>query len=67
MSGVFAFEKATPRRRTHCAPGIVAGEFYPLGRHTIEVGSLDDFLSIAPEITVSEIVSEDVNDIGLLG
>lgn len=67
VSGVFAFEKAAPRWCANGTPGIVTGEFHPLGRHAIEVGGFDDLLSVTPEITVAEIVSEDVNDIGLLG
>jgi hypothetical protein len=43
----------------------VAGKLHPLLRHAVEVGSLDDFLSVATEIPVAEIVSENVNDVRL--
>ena len=67
VSGVLAFEEAAPRRSANGTPGIVTGELHPLGRHAIEVGGFDDLLSVTPEITVAEIVSKDVNDIGLFG
>jgi hypothetical protein len=67
MSRVLAFKKATPRRRTHRAAGIVAGEFHPLGGHAVEIGCFDDFLPEAPEITIAEIIGEDEDDVGLPG
>jgi len=45
----------------------VARELDAFSRHAIEMGRLDDFLSEAPEITVAQVISEDENDIGLLG
>ena len=40
------------------------GEADALLRHAIEAGRADEFLAVAAEVTVAEIVGEEIDDVG---
>lgn len=42
------------------------GEADSLGSHAVEVGCFDDLLTVASEVTVAEIIGENIDDVGLL-
>ena len=44
----------------------MVGKQESLFRHFVDVGRLDDFLTIAAQISIAEIVRDDVNDIGFI-
>jgi hypothetical protein len=46
------------------AARVAIGEADALGSETVEVRRLDDFLAIATEVAVTEIVGEDEEDVG---
>ena len=65
VAGVLPLEETTAGGSADGASGVVTGEANSLGSHLIEIGSLNDFLPVTTEVSVSEIVCENVNDVGL--
>ncbi len=45
--------------------GIVIGETQPLGRHAVEIGGLDDLLTVTTQVSVTEVIGHDVDDVRL--
>lgn len=45
--------------------GVVIGETNSFPRHLVDARGLDDFLTVAAEIAVSQVIGEDVNEVWL--
>src|SRR5690606_5774932 len=67
MARVQSCQKYVPGRCAHRRSGIKLCKLLTLPGQFIDVGSLYLFLSIAAQISVSEIVSEDEDDVGRCG
>ena len=48
-------------------PRIMIGELHPLSRHPVDVRRLDNFLSETSQVSITEIVGHDINDVRLFG
>ena len=55
------------RWRTHCIAGIVSREFYALIGKAIDVGGLEFFLTIAGQISITQVVRQNVDDVRFVG
>lgn len=42
------------------------GKPHPLRRHLVEVGSLQHFLAVTSKVSISQIIGENVDDVGAL-
>lgn len=61
---MLAGEERSPRGRTDRASRIVLGKTHSVGGQLIQGGGLNDRLAVSTNFAVTEIVSEDVDDIG---
>jgi hypothetical protein len=61
---VHARHQNAARRRANRGSSVELGEPQPFARHLIEAWCLDDFLSVAPQLGVPQVVSENKNQIG---
>jgi hypothetical protein len=57
--------QATSRRRTNATACISLCKSHPFGGKSINMGRFNLLLTIAPKVTVTEIISHDEDDIGL--
>src|SRR5207302_331400 len=66
VAGVLAGHEDAARWGADGIAGVVLGEAQALGGELVEVGRPDLLLPVAAELGVTEIVGEDVDDVGLL-
>jgi len=64
MPGVQSGHQAAARRRAHGTASIMIGKAYSFRCQLVDVGCLDDFLSVATQVAVAKIIGEDVDDVG---
>src|SRR5688572_15074746 len=57
----------TAGRGTDCRPRVELGKAYPFARHLINARGLNEFLAVATDLSVTEIVSENEDDVGFGG
>ena len=67
MAHVQARHQGGSRRRTNTGTRVELWKLRPLRRHAVEVRRLNQLLSVAAKITLREIVTENEDDVGLLG
>ena len=48
------------------APGVILGEFHPLGRHPVQVGRADRGMAITAQIAVTQVVCQQDHNIGTM-
>ena len=60
-----AGEDGGASRRTHGSPGVEAIEAQSIGRHGIEVGSLENGMRVVAGLPPSLIIGHDEDDVGL--
>ncbi len=53
-----------PRRRTDRTTGVVIGKKHPGLSHFIEIWGFENLLSVATQITIAQIIGQDVDDVG---
>ena len=64
MAGMQPSHEYTPGWRTTVGTGVSLGELHAFGSQTVDIGGLDLFLPVTTQCTVTEIVSEDKDDVG---
>ena len=67
MTDVFTRPQHQSRRSANGMAGVVVREPQSFRSQFVDVGRLDDFLAVATEIAVPQIVAHDVNDVGTIG
>ena len=67
MPRMLARHKDATRGSAHRIARVVAGEPHALESQLIEAGRLDLFLSVAPELGITQVVGQDQNDARLAG
>lgn len=65
FSGVLAGHKDGAGGAAHGVAGVVGGELEALVANPINIGCLKFLLSVDREVAETEVIGEDVNDIGL--
>jgi len=66
VPGMFARHEDTAARRTDCLPRIVLGKLDAFFGDLVDMRSFDPFLPIATELSISQIIGENENNIRLL-
>ena len=66
MATVFARQQHTAGRGADRRAGVVLREAHPAGCQGVNVRGLDLGLAVGSQLSISEIVGQDVNDIGRL-
>ena len=64
MAGVLTRHQHTPRWRAHRRSRIKIREPHPAFSQAINVRSLDEFLPITAQVTITQIIGHNVNDVG---
>ena len=64
MTGVLARHEDAAGRRADGGARIVVRETHALGRHPVEIRRSDYLLAVAAQIAVSQVVGQDVDDVG---
>ena len=64
MSRMLPTHQDTPRRRADIVPRIMRQEPHPLPGHAVQIGCLDFLLPITSQISITEIIGQNENDIG---
>ena len=63
MTHVLTSHEYAARWRAYRAPGIKPGEFHSFLGHLVETRGLDQFLAVASEIPIAEVVSQNIDNI----
>src|SRR5438552_2483613 len=63
VSGMHAGHQTTTRRRADRAAGVALSESHPFVRKTVNVRRFDPLLSVATEVAVAEVISQNENDV----
>ena len=64
MSRVLARQQRASRRRAHRTSRVMLRKPHALCGHSIDVGRSDLFLPVTAQLAVSQIICQDINDIG---
>ncbi len=62
--GITSRHQGSTRRSTHRRSHRKAGEFTPLGRQPVDIGSLDRFGTKTTQITISLVIDKDQDEVG---
>ena len=64
MAGMTAGQQDATRGRADCGTGVMASEPDAFVRQAVQMGRAERFLTVTAEVAVTEIVGQDIDDVG---